>query len=98
MVRKAMTPEAIEMKAARASVRAKRLTRAQENLVHVRRGTCPDCGAKLRRNLSMDGWYQCEQLGAPGFRADAEKPHCDFQFFYTRDDNNAMVAARGENS
>lgn len=48
---------------------------------HVARGTCPVCGAKLQRNLSLAGWWQCEQLGAANFRKDASKPSCNFQGF-----------------
>ena len=35
----------------------------------------------LRRNLSMAGWWQCAQLGAVGFRADASRPSCSWQGF-----------------
>ena len=44
-------------------------------------GVCPTCGAGLRRNLSIAGWWQCEQLGAEGFRKDASKPSCSWQGF-----------------
>lgn len=47
----------------------------------VATGKCPDCGRKLRRNLSLTGWHQCEQLGAVGFRKDADQPSCNFQTF-----------------
>ncbi len=47
----------------------------------VARGICPDCGSGIRRNLSLTGWYQCEQLGAEGFRKDASKPACSWQGF-----------------
>lgn len=47
----------------------------------VATGKCPDCGAALRRNLSLTGWWQCSQFGAEGFRADASKPSCSFQTF-----------------
>jgi ribosomal protein L37AE/L43A len=47
----------------------------------VATGACPTCGAALRRNLSLAGWWQCSQLGAEGFRADASKPSCSFQTF-----------------
>ena len=48
---------------------------------HVSRGICPTCGGKLKRNLSMTGWWQCEQLGAESFRKDATRPSCNFQGF-----------------
>lgn len=47
----------------------------------LREGVCPTCGAKLKRNLSMTGWWQCSQLGAEDFRADKNKPSCNFQMF-----------------
>lgn len=47
----------------------------------VAAGVCPCCGAGLRRNLSLTGWWQCEQLGAVGFRKDASKPSCSWQTF-----------------
>lgn len=42
-------------------------------------GRCPECGAPLRRNLALTGWWQCSQYGAEGFRADSTKPACGFQ-------------------
>lgn len=47
----------------------------------VASGKCPTCGGGLRRNLSLTGWWQCEQLGAEGFRKDASKPSCNWQGF-----------------
>jgi ssDNA-binding Zn-finger/Zn-ribbon topoisomerase 1 len=47
----------------------------------VATGQCPKCGGKLVRNLSLTGWWQCEQLGAEGFRKDASKPSCSWQGF-----------------
>ena len=44
-------------------------------------GKCPLCGSGLRRNLSLTGWWQCDQLGAPGFRKRADLPSCDWQGF-----------------
>lgn len=44
-------------------------------------GRCPLCGRPLRRNLSLAGWYQCEQFGAEGFRKDPAAPSCPFQTF-----------------
>ena len=51
------------------------------NITIVKTGKCPKCGAPLRRNWSLTGWYQCSQYGAEGFRADASKPQCGFQCF-----------------
>ena len=47
----------------------------------VATGVCPDCGAPIRRNLSIAGWYQCSQLGADGRRADSSKAACNWQAF-----------------
>ena len=48
----------------------------------VANGICPLCGACLRQNLSITGWwYQCEQLGADTHCKDATKPSCDWQGF-----------------
>jgi len=59
-----------------------RIDAAQAEMrVHVARGVCPDCGRKLKRNMSIAGWWQCEQYGAVGFRKDPEQPHCGFQGF-----------------
>ena len=52
----------------------------QANAV-VAAGKCPECGAGLRRNLALSGWWQCEQFGAEGFRKDANRPSCNFQCF-----------------
>jgi hypothetical protein len=49
------------------------------NIVNI--GVCPICGSKLRRNLSLTGWYQCEQFGSKGFRKDSLKPQCAWQGF-----------------
>lgn len=65
-------------KACDESRRAKRVAEAVEV---VRSGKCPHCGAGLRRNNSMSGWWQCEQFGAEGFRKDDNKPSCNFQTF-----------------
>lgn len=55
--------------------------RKEADTAIVRAGVCPTCGAPLRRNLSLPGWWQCDQLGAVGFRADASKPSCSWQTF-----------------
>lgn len=47
----------------------------------VSTGKCPQCGASLRRNLALTGWWQCSQYGADGFRADSGKPSCSWQGF-----------------
>lgn len=44
-------------------------------------GRCPECGRPIRRNLALAGWWQCQQFGAAGFRADSTLPACDWQTF-----------------
>jgi|GEM_PF-1369422 len=44
-------------------------------------GVCPDCGAKIKQNLSITGWYQCEQYGAVTHRKNPNKPSCGWQTF-----------------
>ena len=59
-----------------------RIAKAQEETRKiVASGKCPTCGAGLRRNNSINGWWQCEQYGAVGFRKDADRPSCDWQGF-----------------
>lgn len=53
----------------------------EANLKIVSNGVCPLCGGKLKRNLSLAGWWQCEQIGAEIFRKDPSKPSCSFQLF-----------------
>lgn len=71
-VRKQVSPE-------RAAQMARIEQARTETRAIVAAGKCPICGSKPRRNLSMAGWYQCEQLGAIGFRKDASKPSCSWQ-------------------
>lgn len=52
-----------------------------EVLAVVQTGKCPCCGAGLRRNYSITGWWQCEQYGSEGFRKDSSKPACGWQGF-----------------
>jgi hypothetical protein len=52
-----------------------------QNQAIVTTGICPVCDAKLKQNLSLTGWWQCEQFGAMGFRKDSSKPCCEFQCF-----------------
>jgi hypothetical protein len=68
-------------KAEKLAEKAKREARYAEARAVVANGVCPCCGAKLRRNLSLTGWWQCGQYGAVGFRADDSKPGCSFQTF-----------------
>jgi uncharacterized protein (DUF983 family) len=71
---------------------AKRLTKAQQHKAHmdalheearkvVATGRCPQCGAGLKHNWSILGWWQCEQYGADTHRKDPSKPACSFQTF-----------------
>jgi hypothetical protein len=47
----------------------------------VASGACPLCGSALKQNLSLAGWWQCEQLGAETHRARPQEPSCDWQGF-----------------
>lgn len=69
--------KAIERAASRARIEAAHA----ETRAIVAAGKCPLCGGKPKRNLSIAGWFQCEQLGAVGFRKDASKPSCRWQGF-----------------
>lgn len=60
---------------------AKREARVAEAKRIVSAGKCPQCGAGLRHNLAITGWWQCEQYGTVGFRKDSSKPSCSFQTF-----------------
>lgn len=72
--KRTLTPEQIAS--------AERIRKAhEETRAVVASGKCPTCGAGLRRNLSLTGWWQCEQLGAEGFRKDPTKPSCSWQGF-----------------
>ena len=50
---------------------------------HVSRGTCPQCGCGLYRNLALTGWWQCGAYGSPDFRKEEHrfKPSCSFHVF-----------------
>lgn len=73
-----------EKRAARAARKASE-ARIAESQAKVRAivatGVCPHCSRGLRRNLSLAGWWQCEQFGAEGFRAESSLPACNWQGF-----------------
>lgn len=59
-----------------------RIAKARAEVIQaVTSGRCPLCGAAVRRNWSLTGWWQCEQFGAEGFRKDSTKPSCNWQGF-----------------
>lgn len=70
-----------ERRAERAAWAAKHAELIAEAIKVVVAGKCPTCGAPLKRNLALPGWFQCEQYGAVGFRKDSTKPACGFQTF-----------------
>jgi len=77
-----MTLEERRERAAQRKAIAERLASCQEETrVIVRSGRCPQCGAGLRNNLAITGWWQCEQYGSEGFRKDSSKPKCSWQGF-----------------
>lgn len=76
------TPQKRAEEAARIAEKNARIAKARaETQAVVDAGKCPFCGGKPVRNLSIRGWWQCEQLGAVGFRKDASKPSCSWQGF-----------------
>lgn len=64
-----------------AAHRAKMEALHAEAIAIVATGVCPQCGRKLKRNLSIAGWWQCSQYGAEQFRVDPSQPACSFQTF-----------------
>lgn len=69
-------------RALEAAQSALRIAKAQaETRAVVKTGNCPCCGAGLRRNPSLTGWWQCEQYGSEGFRKDSARPACSWQGF-----------------
>lgn len=78
----AMTLQEKRERAAERKASAARIAAAQAaTAAVVASGCCPQCGASLRRNASLTGWWQCAQYGAEGFRADSSKPACSWQGF-----------------
>ena len=71
----------MQTKFQKAAEKAAREARYEKARTIVRSGVCPICGAGLRRNLSITGWWQCSQYGSAGFRRDGVKPECSFQTF-----------------
>lgn len=47
----------------------------------INENRCPTCGRGVRRNNSLPGWIQCEQLGAEQFRKYPNLPPCNWQGF-----------------
>ena len=79
-----MTDRARKMaatKAERAASRARIEAAQAATRAVVESGTCPTCGAGVHRNLSLTGWWQCDQFGAETHRKDAAKPACSWQGF-----------------
>jgi len=68
-------------KTQRREIQARTSKHNEETREVVKTGKCPLCGSGLCRNLSLLGWWQCEQYGAVGFRKNSELPACDWQGF-----------------
>ena len=77
-----LTKEERAARKAEAARHAEKMTaiRAEARRV-VATGKCPQCERKLRRNMSMTGWWQCSQFGSEMFRAEPTNPPCSFQCF-----------------
>ena len=73
--------KAAETRRRNAATRARLRSIQEATKQVVALGKCPDCGRGLKRNLSLTGWWQCEQLGAIGFRRFPELPSCGWQGF-----------------
>lgn len=65
--------------AAASSLHLKEIHQANREIVSL--GKCPTCGRGIERNLSLAGWWQCEQFGAENFRKNPELPPCNWQCF-----------------
>lgn len=52
-----------------------------ENARKVAKGCCPMCGAGIHRNLSLNGWWQCDRSGSEDFRKDPTGNKCEWQAF-----------------
>jgi ribosomal protein L37AE/L43A len=77
-----MTKEEKAQRKTQREAQKARIEKAQaEARTIVVTGVCPQCGKPLRRNLSLSGWWQCEQFGAVGWRKSSELPPCSFQCF-----------------
>ena len=68
------------MKIRKAIEKARHEKYAAETKRIVTSGKCPKCGQGLRRNLAIQGWWQCEGYGTEGFRKD-NSIECSFQCF-----------------
>jgi hypothetical protein len=76
-----MNAELLAKRRAQTERAARILAERAETIRIVTAGICPLCGSKIRRNNALTGWYTCEQVGAPGFRADNAKAQCTWQGF-----------------
>ena len=61
--------------------RIARQARYREMDAILAKGTCPQCGKPVKRNLALKGWWQCSQFGSDGFRSDSSLPQCSWQGF-----------------
>ena len=61
--------------------RVQRKTVSKHRAVKPRTVRPLDVAKADKRNLSLTGWWQCEQLGSPVFRKDPDKASCTWQGF-----------------
>ena len=67
----------------RAASKARIETAISEAREIVKKGVCPHCGARLRYNSAIAGWWQCGRYGVDQFRDPEYRGHpdCSFQCF-----------------
>jgi len=75
--------ERLLRKAQREAARQRHDTCVAEAKAAVAVGVCPECGARLRRNSSIAGWWQCGRYGVDAWREPEYRgqPSCGFQCF-----------------
>ncbi len=77
-----MTAKPLTQRQINAQQRAASKARMEAAYVEARSivatGKCPRCGSALKRNLSLLGWWQCEQFGAVTHRKRPNDPQCGF--------------------
>src|SRR5262245_45175070 len=58
---------------------------------------CPDCGNRLRRHPTQEGWWQCEQAGPRRHRARPNDLGCTWQAFCPDEENSEDTVSEMDN-